>query len=167
METYLEIFDTRTDDIRKTGLGAAFETEEETRQAFQKAKALENEGGGFLLDLYVDGNLIDTIELSANGVEVLTGEEPKTPEFYTAYDKDETMKALLKFNPTTAVTQPKENNTEPQRIVRTDREIDDVINTALEAIEEGSQFTGCTYEEGIYEMYRWLTREDAENPMTP
>lgn len=56
---------------------------------------------------------------------------------------------------------------EPQRIVSTDQEIDEVINAALEAIEEGSQFAGLSYEEGIYEMYRWLTREDADNPMTP
>lgn len=86
-ETYLEIVDARTDDIRRTGIGAVFDTEEEARQAFEAARALEVVGGGFLLDLYVNGDLVDTIELDAAGVQAISGEKPRSPEYYTEYDR--------------------------------------------------------------------------------
>ena len=82
-DTYLEIFDARTGDIRRTGIGAMFDTEEETRRAFEVARQFEVVGGGFLLDLYIDGDLVDTIELDAAGVEAVSGEKPKPPEHYT------------------------------------------------------------------------------------
>lgn len=87
MNTYLEIIDARTDDAKHTGIGAMFKTEQLTREAFESARLLHVENGGFLLDLHVDGDLIDTIELTAEGVEQVSGTKPESPEFYVEYDR--------------------------------------------------------------------------------
>lgn len=47
-------------------------------------------------------------------------------------------------------------------IVRSVREIDDVLN---KADEFESKYPGMTYEQGIHAMYRWLVGEDDENPI--
>ncbi len=74
-DTYLEIMDARTDEVYHTGLGAAFETETEAVARFVQARRLENPAGGFLLDLYVAGNLLDTIVLDEEGVWALVGKD--------------------------------------------------------------------------------------------
>ncbi len=94
MESYLEIIDTRTGDAKVTGIGAVFETNELTREAFESARPLHREGGGFMLDLYIDGDLIDSIELDADGVALVSGVEPKSAECYAKYDKAEWDRAM-------------------------------------------------------------------------
>jgi len=86
-DTYLEIIDVRTGDAHKTGIGAVFNTTKETRHNFDAARSLHTPGGGFLLDLYVNDDLVDTIELTAAGVEAVSGEKPVSPEYYVDYDE--------------------------------------------------------------------------------
>ncbi len=76
-DTYLEIVDVRTDDTYYTGMGALFGDEIETLVQFARARKLENPQGGFLLDLYVEGALLDTITLDEAGVRQLVGEDEK------------------------------------------------------------------------------------------
>ena len=85
-DTYLEIIDIRTGVARKTGIAAAFDTLKETLRNFGAARALRVPGGGFLLDLYIDGYLFATIELDAAGVAAVSGETPESPEYYVAWD---------------------------------------------------------------------------------
>lgn len=93
MDTFLEIIDARTGDAKHTGIGAMFDSEETTRQAFESARPLHTAGGGFLLDLHIDGDLIDTIELTAAGVQLVSGVTPESPEYYVEYDKKEWQQA--------------------------------------------------------------------------
>lgn len=84
---YLEIIDARGVG-RKTGLGAAWPTEALTRAAFESARSIAVPDGGFLLDFHDDaGNLVDTIELNAAGVESIVGEQPKSVEAYDEIDR--------------------------------------------------------------------------------
>ncbi len=54
------------------------------------------------------------------------------------------------------------------QIVRTSDEIDDLLNEVAEAEDEGrTRFSGMTFEQGIAEMYRWLTERDADHPYPP
>lgn len=95
---YMEIVDARTGDARQTGLGAIFDTDEETRQAFESARPLHTDGGGFFLDLHTgDGDLVDTIELTAEGVERVSGTKPKSPEYYVEYDKKQWEDAIAEL----------------------------------------------------------------------
>lgn len=41
-------------------------------------------------------------------------------------------------------------------IVRSDKEIDDVLNKAAEGIEDGSVYPGMSYEQGIQAFADWL-----------
>lgn len=51
-------------------------------------------------------------------------------------------------------------------IVRTDDEIDGVLNAAMESIDEGrARWPGMTYEQGVDAGIRWLTGEVDDNPM--
>lgn len=84
--TYLEIIDTRTGDAKHTGIGAMFQTEQLTRDAFESARPFHVEKGDFLLDLHINGDLIDTIELTAEGVTQVSGVVPGSPEYYAEYD---------------------------------------------------------------------------------
>jgi hypothetical protein len=96
-DAYLEIIDVRTGDARETGIGAVFETETEARQAFESARSLHADGGGFLLDLHTgDGDLVDTIELTAEGVERVSGTKAESPEYYVEYDKMQWEDAIAK-----------------------------------------------------------------------
>ena len=88
MDTYMEIFDIRTGDVRKTGIGAMFETEEDTIAAFESARRLDDRSGQFLLDLYVKEDLIDTIGLTEQAVTQISGETVQSAEVYTQYDID-------------------------------------------------------------------------------
>jgi len=85
--TYLEIIDTRSGDARHTGIGAMFESLQATLEAFRNARQLENEAGGFLLDLYINNDLEDTIKLDERGVELVSGIVPLSPEYYVEFDE--------------------------------------------------------------------------------
>ncbi len=87
METYLEIIDARSGNACVTGLGAMFKSIKATREAFDNARQLEKANGPFLLDLYVKGDLVDTIRIDADGVEAISGTTPESPEYYVEYDK--------------------------------------------------------------------------------
>lgn len=95
---YMEIIDARTGDARQTGLGAIFDTDAETKQAFESARPLHTDGGGFFLDLHTgDGDLVDTIELTAEGVERVSGTKPESPEYYVEYDKKQWADAMAEL----------------------------------------------------------------------
>ena len=52
------------------------------------------------------------------------------------------------------------------KVVRTEKEVDDVICDCLEAEESGaSRFPGASYEEGVQYAIRWLTDPDAVHPL--
>jgi len=51
------------------------------------------------------------------------------------------------------------------QIVRTEEEIDEVNNRIMEAMVEGTKFSGMTYEEGCQYMLQWLIGEIDEDPM--
>lgn len=85
---YIEIIDCRGRGS-KTGKGAAWPTEAEARQAFEKARFLEvpGERAEFLIDLHnANGDLLGTICTNAIGFQVVTGDPPKSVEAYDAYD---------------------------------------------------------------------------------
>lgn len=47
-------------------------------------------------------------------------------------------------------------------IVRTPSEIDTVLNAVMKQVDKGgSKFFGMTYEQGIDDMWRWLTDPEA------
>ena len=89
-QAYLEILDVRTGEACKTGLGAIFETNEQTKQSFDVAKSMEVKKGqeDFILDYYnANGDLDGTILLDSNGVKTLTGFDTGPAEYYKDYDK--------------------------------------------------------------------------------
>ena len=50
-------------------------------------------------------------------------------------------------------------------IVRSDKEIDDLMNKVMDAKDTGhNPFFGMTYADGIYEAISWLTEEGLDNP---
>lgn len=51
------------------------------------------------------------------------------------------------------------------RIVRSDSEIDECLNKAMEALDTGSKWPGMSYEEGVEAAIKWLTEEQSLNPM--
>lgn len=51
-----------------------------------------------------------------------------------------------------------------EKIIRTKNEIQAVLEEADNGINEGSQYPGMSYEEGIKVMYEWLTEPGTENP---
>ena len=53
------------------------------------------------------------------------------------------------------------------RIVRSDDEIDDVLNECAEAEESGSKFSGMSYEDGMMAMFHWLTDASEPGPLEP
>lgn len=74
---------------RKTGVGAAMESNEDTWRAFRSAKRLEVpvEDAAFLLDYYNrNGDLADTISLSSTGFAQITGERVLTEDQYREID---------------------------------------------------------------------------------
>ncbi len=97
-ELYLEIVDARTGDARQTGLGAIFDTDAEAWQAFESTRSLHTDGGGFFLDLHTgNGDLADTIELTAEGVERVSGVKPESPEYYVEYDEKQWADAIAEL----------------------------------------------------------------------
>ena len=49
--------------------------------------------------------------------------------------------------------------------VRTEKQIDDVLNAASEGIEKGSKWRGMSYEQGVEAGIRWLIGDIDDNPM--
>lgn len=49
-------------------------------------------------------------------------------------------------------------------IVRSDNQIDNVRNWASEGRDQGTRFSGMSYEDGIEDMVAWLLGETDENP---
>ena len=54
-----------------------------------------------------------------------------------------------------------------ETIVRTDQEIERVINWTMEADQNGSHYSGMTYEQGVRAMYDWLIGDEDEPPDQP
>lgn len=50
------------------------------------------------------------------------------------------------------------------RIVRTQDEIDELLNRASDARDQGSKFPGMSIEDGILDFYDWLIGSTDENP---
>lgn len=49
-------------------------------------------------------------------------------------------------------------------IVRSEAEIDEVLNKASEAFDEGSKYPGMSYEDGIRAFAEWLFGDTNDNP---
>lgn len=49
-------------------------------------------------------------------------------------------------------------------IVRSETQIDNVRNWAIEGVDKGSHYPGMSYEQGIEDMAAWLLGESDENP---
>lgn len=56
------------------------------------------------------------------------------------------------------------DNTRPLS-VRTQKEVDKVMDLASQGVDLGSKWPGMTYEEGVYAALFWLTNKGADNPM--
>lgn len=87
---YLEMIDVRTGNGVKTGLGAAFTTEDEVRAKFEASRglAVPDDRMAFLVDLHnPNGDLLDTIQIDADGFEAIIGHPPESPDVYTAVDR--------------------------------------------------------------------------------
>ena len=90
--SYMEMIYIDSDNAaRKTGVGCECETPAETWAAFRSAKALEvpiNEAS-FLLDYHNRrGDLVDTIPLSRDGFEQITGERARSDAEYRTFDAE-------------------------------------------------------------------------------
>jgi len=85
---YLEMIDVRTGDARMTGDGAVFNNRDETIKAFESLRPIAKPASHcFLVDLWLGGNLIDTIEIDEAGFKAITGKVPKAPEYYKKFDE--------------------------------------------------------------------------------
>ncbi len=49
-------------------------------------------------------------------------------------------------------------------IIRSEEEINDVLNWVIEAATKGSHYPGMSYEEGVESMYDWLVGDSDERP---
>lgn len=87
----MDIVDCRKDGGRKTGMGAMFETDKRTVEAFEAARqyAVSRDDAEFLLDLHDDNaDLLDSIFIDSAGFQAITGEKPKSIRYYQRYDSD-------------------------------------------------------------------------------
>jgi hypothetical protein len=50
-------------------------------------------------------------------------------------------------------------------IVRSEQEINDLLNEVAKYRNNGSKFSGMSYEDGLQAMFDWLTEASEENPM--
>lgn len=48
---------------------------------------------------------------------------------------------------------------------RTDAEIDDQMNLALESQDNGTRWPGMSYEDGVDAALRWVTGQSEDKPM--
>jgi hypothetical protein len=77
-------------NCRLTGAGAEWKTDAETMAAFDSLRETEIpiEQARFLADLHEDnGNLIDTIAISVETFEQVTGQKAKSNQWYVDYDE--------------------------------------------------------------------------------
>ena len=51
-----------------------------------------------------------------------------------------------------------------ERIVRTQEEINEVMQWAEDALDQGTHYAGMSYEEGITAMYNWLMGDNDDRP---
>lgn len=60
----------------------------------------------------------------------------------------------------------KKSNPDPVAVTRTQEEVDAVVDTAAEKINQGrSKFPGMTYEEGVRAALDWITGNIDDHPM--
>ena len=90
---YIEmIFIDADDQARKTGVGAEFETAEETKKAFEsiRPEAVDIKVADFLCDLHASdtGELVDTIPISKETFESVTGNKALSNDEYVQFDQD-------------------------------------------------------------------------------
>ena len=92
MSMYLELTYIDSNDAgRKTGAGAEGKTDQWAIDAFNAARKYEEpiKTCSFLLDLMNDNReVIDTIGLSLEGFEAITGEKPKGEKEYIEFDSN-------------------------------------------------------------------------------
>ena len=55
----------------------------------------------------------------------------------------------------------------PYRVTKTEKEIDDLLNQCVEAMNKGSKYPGMTYEEGIDAALCWALNlgRDSDHPL--
>lgn len=54
----------------------------------------------------------------------------------------------------------------PQQVKPPEDQIDDVLNRAVEVVDQGgSQFPGMSYEEGVLNGISWVLGHNNDNPM--
>lgn len=53
----------------------------------------------------------------------------------------------------------------PDKCVRSQAEIDDLVGQLNDAQETGSMYPGMSYEDGVRAAVEWLTDEEAEHPL--
>lgn len=91
MARYMEmIFIDSTDNARRTGVGAEFESDEATTEAFESVRCHDVgvENGAFILDLHEDnGDIVDSIAVSTESFTQITGERVLSEAEYIAYDE--------------------------------------------------------------------------------
>lgn len=49
-------------------------------------------------------------------------------------------------------------------VVRSDSQIDNVRNWAIDGVDKGTRYPGMSYEQGVEDMAAWLFGESDENP---
>jgi hypothetical protein len=90
MGMYVETLYIASDgNARKTNVGAEWETDEETRAAFNSLKRLDADPkkGDFIFDLHADnGDILDTVSLTSESFELITGEKALSEEDYCQID---------------------------------------------------------------------------------
>ena len=52
-----------------------------------------------------------------------------------------------------------------RKLVRSDAEIDGILNSAFDAMSYGTSFPDNSYEEGVAAAVEWLINEDSHYPM--
>ena len=86
---FIELLDTRpASQPCRTGFMGIFNSIEETLAEFEKARRFQKEGGCFQLNLYIGGDLTQTIRLDEQGFTALFNAPPPAPEFSLAYEKN-------------------------------------------------------------------------------
>lgn len=92
MSSRMEMIFIDSEDLaRKTNVGAMMDTPAQTWAAFNAARrfAVEYKDAAFLLDYYNKrGDLADTIPVSREGFEAITGERPLTEADYVRIDEE-------------------------------------------------------------------------------
>lgn len=77
-------------DGLKTGIGCQCEKDEDTKKLFDEAKRFDvgAEKCDYLMDLKTEDEILDTIGITTDVFELLTGEKGKTVEEYKSFDQE-------------------------------------------------------------------------------